>query len=42
MTVLLEAALPLSQLLWRTETEGKDFSTPERRAGLEHSLKRNR
>jgi DNA primase len=39
MTVLLEAALPLSQLLWRTETEGKDFSTPERRAGLEHSLK---
>jgi DNA primase len=39
MTVLLEAALPLSRLLWRTETEGKDFSTPERRAGLEHSLK---
>jgi len=39
MTVLLEAALPLSGLLWRTETEGKDFSTPERRAGLEHSLK---
>jgi DNA primase len=39
MSVLLEAALPLSQLLWRAETEGKDFSTPERRAGLEHSLK---
>jgi len=39
MTVLLEAALPLSQLLWRAETQGKDFSTPERRAGLEHSLK---
>lgn len=39
MAVLLEAALPLSQLLWRTETEGKDLSTPERRAGLEHSLK---
>jgi DNA primase len=39
MTVLLEAALPLSQLLWRTETEGKDLSTPERRAGLEHTLK---
>src|SRR3954471_41891 len=38
MTVLLKAALPLSQLLWRTETDGKDFSTPERRAGLEHSL----
>ena len=39
MTVLLESALPLSQLLWRAETEGKDLSTPERRAGLEHSLK---
>jgi DNA primase len=39
MTVLLENALPLSQLLWRAETEGKDLSTPERRAGLEHSLK---
>jgi DNA primase len=39
MSVLLEAALPLSQLLWRNETEGRDFSTPERRAGLEHSLK---
>ena len=39
MTVLLEAALPLVQLLWRTETDGKDFSTPERRAGLEHSLR---
>ena len=39
MTVLLEAALPLSQLLWRAETDGKDFSTPERRAGLEHALR---
>jgi len=39
MSLLLEAALPLSQLLWRAETEGKDLSTPERRAGLEHNLK---
>jgi DNA primase len=39
MLGLLDAALPLSQLLWRTETEGKDLSTPERRAGLEHNLK---
>ncbi len=39
MTLLLDQALPLSQLLWRAETEGKDISTPERRAGLEHSLK---
>ena len=38
-TVLLETALPLSQLLWRAETEGKDLATPERRAGLEHTLK---
>ncbi|HUE64636.1 MAG TPA: DNA primase [Rhizomicrobium sp.] len=39
MTVLLQSALALSQFLWRAETEGKDLSTPERRAGLEHSLK---
>ena len=38
MTVLLEAAMPLSTVLWRAETEGKDFSTPERRAGLEQGL----
>lgn len=35
---VLEAAEPLSQVLWRAETEGKDFSTPERRAGLERAL----
>src|SRR6185295_8056885 len=28
-----------SQLLWQGETEGKDLSTPERRAGLEQRLK---
>ena len=39
MNLLLENALPLSQLLWRAETEGKDLSTPERRAGLEHNLR---
>ena len=39
MSVQLETALPLSQLLWRAETEGKDLTTPERRAGLEHNLK---
>ena len=39
MTKLLERRLPLSQLLWRAETEGKDLSTPERRAGLEQRLK---
>jgi DNA primase len=38
MRMVLEAAIPLSQLLWRAQTEGKDFSTPERRAGLEQAL----
>jgi DNA primase len=38
MKALLDAAEPLSQVLWRGEIEGKDFSTPERRAGLERSL----
>ena len=39
MRALLEGAIPLSQLLWQAETEGKDLSTPERRAGLEQRLK---
>jgi DNA primase len=38
MAALLEGALPLSDMLWRIETEGKDFATPERRAGLERVL----
>ena len=38
MAKILDAALPLSEMLWRAETEGHDFSTPERRAGLERSL----
>ena len=38
MKKVLDEALPLSQVLWRGETEGKDFSTPERRAGLERAL----
>lgn len=38
MQKLLDNAEPLSRVLWRAETEGKDFSTPERRAGLERSL----
>src|SRR6185312_15723262 len=39
MQALLDGAIPLSQLLWQGETEGKDLSTPERRAGLEQRLK---
>ncbi|MBS0275665.1 MAG: DNA primase [Proteobacteria bacterium] len=38
MRKVLEAAEPLAKVLWRAETEGKDFSTPERRAGLERAL----
>jgi DNA primase len=38
MKKILDAAEPLSKVLWRVETEGKDFSTPERRAGLERAL----
>jgi DNA primase len=38
MGKVLEAAEPLSEVLWRGETEGHDFSTPERRAGLERAL----
>jgi DNA primase len=38
MKKLLDAAEPLAKVLWRVETQGKDFSTPERRAGLERAL----
>ena len=38
MQKVLDAAEPLSDVLWRGETEGRDFSTPERRAGLERAL----
>jgi DNA primase len=38
MTGILDTAMPLSDLLWRAETEGRDFSTPERLAGLERRL----
>lgn len=38
MKAVLDKAEPLVQVLWRGETEGKDFSTPEHRAGLEKAL----
>ncbi|MGN6516897.1 MAG: DNA primase [Rhizomicrobium sp.] len=38
MRKVLDAAEPLAKVLWRAETDGKDFSTPERRAGLERAL----
>ncbi len=37
---LLARAEALADVLWTGETEGRDFSTPERRAGLEAELSR--
>ncbi len=37
-TRVLEAALSLSDMLWRLVTQGVDISTPERRAGLEKKV----
>ena len=39
MARLIEAAQPLVQLLWRRETEGRNFDSPERRAGLDKALR---
>jgi DNA primase len=38
MRALLDKAQPLADMLWTSETESRDFSTPERRAGLEATL----
>jgi len=32
MTALIENATPLVDMIWRTETEGRDFDTPERKS----------
>ncbi|MEO1798258.1 MAG: toprim domain-containing protein, partial [Pseudomonadota bacterium] len=39
MEELLGSALPLVQLLWRRETEGKNFDSPERKAALDKALR---
>lgn len=39
MQAVLDAAAPLVELLWRRETEGRVFDSPERRAALDHALK---
>lgn len=39
MRGVLESALPLVQLLWRRETEGKVFDSPERKAALDKVLR---
>ncbi|MGR3503349.1 DNA primase [Pseudaestuariivita sp.] len=35
----LDAALPMVQLLWRRETEGRVFDSPERKAALDKTLR---
>lgn len=35
---VLQAAIPLFDFLWASHTAGRDFSTPEKRAGLEKLL----
>ncbi|MDJ0821409.1 MAG: DNA primase [Paracoccaceae bacterium] len=35
----LDAALPMVQLLWRRETEGRSFDSPERKAALDKALR---
>ena len=39
MQELLDRAEPMVGLLWRRETEGRVFDSPERRAGLDKSLR---
>ncbi len=39
MQAVLEGALPMVQLLWRRETEGRSFDSPERRAALDKVLR---
>ncbi|MEL6620049.1 MAG: DNA primase [Pseudomonadota bacterium] len=36
---LLDAAIPMVQLLWQRETEGKVFDSPERKAALDKALR---
>ena len=39
MQALLDQAIPMVQLLWRRETEGKVFDSPERKAALDKALR---
>jgi len=38
MRNVLDAAMPMVDLLWRQETEGRTFDSPERRAALDKAL----
>ncbi|QMU57290.1 MAG: DNA primase [Boseongicola sp.] len=39
MQAQLDHAVPMVQLLWRRETEGKSFDSPERKAALDRALR---
>ena len=39
MRGIIDGAIPMVQLLWRRETEGKIFDSPERRAALDKALR---
>jgi DNA primase len=39
MQAVIARAEPMVQLLWRRETEGRDFDSPERRAALDKGLR---
>ncbi|WP_439121857.1 DNA primase [Marivita sp.] len=39
MRALIETAQPMVQLLWRRETEGRVFDSPERKAALDKTLR---
>ena len=39
MQTLLDAAIPMVDLLWRRETEGRNFDSPERKATLDKALR---
>ncbi|MDU9003508.1 DNA primase [Sedimentitalea todarodis] len=39
MQKLLDQAVPMVQLLWQRETEGKSFDSPERKAALDATLR---
>ncbi|MBV2360321.1 DNA primase [Thalassococcus sp. CAU 1522] len=39
MQRVLDAALPMAKLLWRQETEGKVFDSPERKAALDKAIR---
>ncbi|MDQ7069975.1 MAG: DNA primase [Rhodobacterales bacterium] len=39
MQTLIDGAMPMVDLLWQRETEGRDFDSPERKAALDKALR---